>query len=416
MIRISNIIMESKTLKERCHIDTDEDGDCFVGVKADSDDAIVYFPLGYDLPSNEQDIRRDIQFLFKTLASFTTKEDRLLHMKKNEVPQAVNFPIQAYLDIIDYYLDNGDYYMEKDPQYSINTRGKTNWSKTIKNITPAIQNKSFLYFNQIVRTSSPNDTKLITQINKYCVYESFLKLGWLYGTNMPEKPGISLEKNRFVAILNDKISSTNNNRDKSLFSAMIAMIKYLDERTLDKRFYFGTEHFEYIWQAMIDKVFGIRNKGAYFPRAIWIEKYGSNKGIPKHSLEPDSIMIIGDKYYVLDAKFYRYGRTGNSDHLPNSSDINKQITYGEYVETNKGIPNEKLFNAFIMPFNMKINFFGISSWSGNVAEATGDWRKKPSKNYEKIQGILVDIRYLMYHLDGNHDKDKNILAKSIENL
>ena len=403
-----------RTLKERCHIDTDEDGDCFVGVKADSNDTIVYFPLGYELPLNEQEIRRDIQFLFRILATFTTKEDRVLHMKKNEAPQSVNFPIQAYLDVLNYYLDNGGYYTEKESQYSKSTRGKTNWSKTVKNITPVVQNKSFLYFSQIVRTSTPNEDRLITQINKYCVYESFEKLGWLFGTNMPEKSNLKLEKDHWIMILNDKISHSNNEVDKSLFKAMIAMIRYLDENTLDKQFYFGTEHFEYVWQGMIDKVFGIKNKDYYFPRASWKEKFGLRKGIQKHALEPDSIMIFENKFYILDAKFYRYGDTGIPDHLPNSSDINKQITYGEFVRNKENLDNKALYNAFLMPFNMKSNIFGVNGWVENIAEASGDWRNLPNLNYEKIQGIVVDVRFLMYHLEGNHDKEKGALAKAIE--
>ena len=38
---------DKKTLFDRCHVNTNEDGDTFVGVKADSDNVVVYFPLGY---------------------------------------------------------------------------------------------------------------------------------------------------------------------------------------------------------------------------------------------------------------------------------------------------------------------------------------------------------------------------------
>ena len=63
---------------------------------------------------------------------------------------------------------------------------------------------------------------------------------------------------------------------------------------------------------------------------------------------PDTIMIYNGKYYVLDAKCYKYGWTGIPDHLPNGSSINKQITYGEYLEKHKGINADSVFNAFIM--------------------------------------------------------------------
>ena len=44
-------------LKLRCHINENGDGDRFVGIKADSENAMVYFPMGYQLPESEEDIR-----------------------------------------------------------------------------------------------------------------------------------------------------------------------------------------------------------------------------------------------------------------------------------------------------------------------------------------------------------------------
>lgn len=41
----------------RCHVNKNDDGDRFVGIKADSDNAMVYFPIGYQLPASEQDLR-----------------------------------------------------------------------------------------------------------------------------------------------------------------------------------------------------------------------------------------------------------------------------------------------------------------------------------------------------------------------
>lgn len=61
-------------IRRRCHVNTNEDGDRFVGVKADSDDAIVYFPLGYQLPETDAEIRTDIKHLFQVLSEFTEKK------------------------------------------------------------------------------------------------------------------------------------------------------------------------------------------------------------------------------------------------------------------------------------------------------------------------------------------------------
>ena len=126
-------------------------------------------------------------------------------------------------------------------------------------------------------------------------------------------------------------------------------------------------------------------------------------------LEPDTIMIYEDKIYVIDAKYYRYGKTGNPDHLPSTSSINKQITYGEYVKEKKG---KDPFNAFLMPYNMHENPFELNGEFATIGEAISKWKSGNNK-YEHIQGILVDTRFLMHNYE---NKKSNIikLAKSIE--
>lgn len=409
---------EHFNLRKHCHINTNEDGDRFVGIKADSDNAVVYFPMGYELPRSDDELRRDIKNLFRVLATFTTKNDRVLHMDKFSAPQSVDFPIQAYLNVINWYLDhNGSYYTETEATYKVGTHGKKDWSRTIKSQTPMFQGRSPIYLNTVVRNNTPNFNRLITRIHKYCVHEAFERIGWLYTTNKPELPDLAFEKNMFLVTLNDKYSNTNIDSEKQLFKSMIAMIEFIDNQTIDKQFYFGTDKFESVWEKLIDKFFGEPNKDKYFPHALWTEHYGPNKGKESSALEPDSIMIYNGKYYVLDSKYYRYGVYPElgPQALPQSSDINKQITYGQFVARRKVSPGTEVFNAFIMPFNMYNNIFGSVVEYINVAEARGDWIEKP-EIFERVQGIVVDTRYILKNYDGNHDFDKKRLSEEIEKV
>ena len=410
---------EHFNIREHCHVNKNGDGDRFVGIKADSENAMIYFPIGYELPVQDNELRRDIKNLFQVLATFTDKTDRVLEMDKFTAPQSVDFPIQAYLNVINYYLDhNGSYYTETEVTYKIDGRGKTDWGRTAKRLVPVVQGKSFIYLKQVVRDASPDMSRLITRIHKYCVYESFERIGWLYTTNKPEQPDISFDKNMFIATLNEKLGSTNNDADKSLFRSMIAMIEFKDSQTIDKQFYFGTDKFENVWEKLIDKVFGVPNKSDYFPHGLWTARYGKDKDKPASALEPDTIMIYGGKYYVLDAKYYRYGIAPilGINALPQSSDINKQITYGQFVKNRKTPEGAQVYNAFIMPYNRIKNFFGISGLCENVAEAVGDWVDNPDdpEVYERVQGIVLDTRYLLKNYDGNHDADRAVLSGVIE--
>ena len=342
------------------------------------------------------------------------KEDKVIEVQQFETPQNVDFPIHAYLKLITSFLRTGRYYIEKDPKYKTSTKGNTSWPRTVREQRALVQkNGSLIFTKMTVRSVTPNVDKQITQIHKFCVYEAFDKLGWLYVPFKPEQPGPHPTIKESIYILTKKLASSHNDNEQELFRAMKNMLEYMDEKNSDKQYFFGTDYFERIWEHMIDKAFGIEDKTLYFPRTRWLLDYGANK--VKTPLYPDSIMIFRDKYYVLDAKYYRYGWTGNADHLPNGTDINKQITYGEYIEQTCNIPNSKLFNAFVMPYNMADNLFGLTSSIGNIGEAIGDWRTN-MKNYERIQGIVIDTRFLMYNYIGMSEQQKKELAQSIERV
>lgn len=402
-----------KNIRDRCHVNTNDDGDSFVGVKADTDDAIIYFPIGYQLPANDDDLRVDINNLLGVLAAFM-KEDRVIEVSKFEAPRTVDFPMHAYLKVIRSFLRMGRYYIETDPQFRTDTKGKTSWPRTVREQRALVQkNGSLVFTNMTVRSVTPNANKQITQIHRFCVYEAFEKMGWLYVPFMPDKPGPHPGIKESIYILDKKLVATNDDVEQELFNAMRDMLVYIDERSSDKQYFFGTDFFENVWERMIDKAFGVEDKEQYFPRTCWLLDYGRDK--EKRPLQPDTIMIYGDKYYVLDAKLYRYGWDPKPDHLPNSADINKQITYGEYIEQTKSLPNEKLYNAFIMPYNKENNLFMLNGNVGNIGEAVSDW-KSNLKNYERIQGIVVDTRYLMYNYIGTSEQQKKEMAECIEKV
>ena len=317
------------------------------------------------------------------------------------------------MKIITRFLNDGKYYVESDHEYKVGANGQISCSRTVRSQKGIVQNGSLIFTNTVARHLTPNFNKKITQIHKFCVYEAFDKLGWLYITNKPDLPGRCPSVRESIQILTQKISRSHNDNEQELFGAMLNMLKYMDEQNSEKNYLFGTDYFERIWEGMINKAFGIKDKTGYIPKTRWLFDYG--KGKENSPLFPDSIMIYKDKIYVLDAKYYKYGQTGNTDDLPGSADINKQITYGEYIARHLQIPNEKLFNAFLLPYNMTDNKFAFESVFGNFGEAVGDW-KDNTKNYERVQGIVVDTRFLMYnYLTISENYQKN-LAKSIEKV
>lgn len=396
-----------------CHVNSSNHDNTFVGIKVNSNGPNIYFPMGFNLSVDEDEIRQDIQLLFKVLKKYTDRG--IDSVQRNEFNEKIGseFPVESYLAIINYYMSYG-YYIEDKTIFNKSSKGKIDWPKTVKKQKPLLQeNGSFVYIDFIVKNRITTVEKLITEIHKYLVYESFQKIGWLFGNFMPQKPTIKFNKNMFLQILKEQLASTNNDKYKILFITMIDVIQSKSEQQNLNSLFYGTNRFEYVWETMINEQFGILNKEDFFPKAGWhltfnTKKYESSK------LLPDTIMLNDEDIYILDAKYYSYGITKSPMNLPNSSSINKQITYGEYIETEKNYKSEKIFNAFLMPFNGQNNLFQKDTIMLNIGKATGDWRQQNVKSYDEIHGVLLDTKVLMSNSIRNNVKLSELLIGQIK--
>lgn len=392
----------------KVHCTTSElESDDFVGLKFENNRPRIVFPRGYAVSDGENAVRTDIIRLLATINKF---RDRYEGDEERAAlgEQYFSFPLLSYQYIIQDYLLHG-YYVEKESRYVDSLKGKINWKRTIQHKQPQIDGRSAVYLNFVVRKNIINDSNLLTKIHEYCVYESFHYLGWLYTGGMPKKPTISLNKKAFTSILSDALKNTNDTEKRRLFSSMLNVILEATEQfnTTDQKA-FGVDRFEYVWEGLIDYVFGEDNKEDFFPHSTW-DIIGKN-GIKKVNapLEPDTIMMYHNAIYVVDAKYYRYGVTLNPEHLPGTSSIQKQITYGEYIE--KKLSTDRIFNAFVMPFNKKESEDNYRF----VSVGTADWKDTADKRYEFVLGILMDTRHLINTYARKNKSDIEELSTLIE--
>ena len=399
-------------LKEKCFINTNSDEDTFVGIQCLDGDIKINFPLGFSLDqSTDSTLRKDILLLLNILHNFAASSLSSIP-NSSSTAQNSKFPLFAYLFVLKDYVMRG-YYKENIVEYHKSKTGKINWNRTIKTQRPYIQDLNAFYLDFITKKTVVNENELITLIHKYCVYKSFQMLGWLYTNYLPVKPQLKFNQKLFINALKRKLANTFNDADKLLFNNLIIIINADNDYNLDNlNFSFGTNRFEYIWEKMIDKVYGESNKTDYFPKTQW-NILNSEAGLVKSinsPLEPDSIMINKtNDIFVLDAKYYKYGATKRPNDLPGSSSINKQITYGEYIYKLRK-ENTKVYNAFIMPFDS-------SSWGKNqiyyIGYANSDWKKNVF-DYEKVLGILLDVKHLMQISNSKNLKAINELSALIE--
>lgn len=402
--------MRNNSLKNFISEQSSSSSDTFVGIKCEGGNLKIFLPVGFKVDDDDSILRKELLFLLNAI-KYTTERKisddvESIDFQSNK---RQNFPISSFLYVISDFLKRG-YYKEREVIYSKNKRGKIHWGKTIKNVRPFILQNEANYLNFIVRKTPLSENELITLIHEYCVYESFQKIGWLYSFALPNKPRIKFNKALFINILNKKYSNSFVEDNKTLFSHLIKIVKSSGDELESKDYTFGTNRFEYVWELLIDEVFGIRNKSEYFPNTKW-NLIESQTCCKNSTLEPDSIMIHDKKIYILDAKYYKFGMTRNHLDLPGSSSINKQITYGEYVSQLNKFDDKNIYNAFLMPFSK--DEWDCPIQFKYIGDASSEWKSNKLR-YEKIKGILVDTNYLLKAFTLKDNSAISDLSKLIE--
>ena len=429
----------------------------FVGIrceKSKEDGALetsIIFPLGYfkddltlrELP--EEELRECVVNLFMVLSDPSLQEQ--IHQDSSistfaEEHGESEFPMVSYLNVIRNFLDFG-YLDEKEILYKKGANGKINWGRTIKAVQPVITEdaQNLVYLDFIARKVSYNEDTLITQVHKFCVHDALVKLGFLFGIDPSEEPLLDFDYDLFCNAIHSKLAKTFNDRDLRLLADLARIVEYLaGHKTEDGKkaddFYFGVKKFAPVWEAMVDKIFGKLPQGVtkdkFNPHCEWdLNSRKPGYENPNYAMRPDTIMWDeeGNRLYVLDAKYYKFGMTGSASDLPSSGSICKQIAYAEYVETHwktilgvdsiatpsASLQNDTqpkpIYNAFLLPYcfdgenlNLppddgfetrpcKMRFIGFchGNWK-NLDARPGEVDYRP---YHRIAGILLDVRSVM---------------------
>lgn len=375
-------------LKECCSVCNFAD-DSFIGVRFQDGLPQVSFPRGYKLSEDDDAVRKDILGLITVLQRFSNQREG--QNRIGDGADQTSFPILSYQYVIKDFIAHG-YYTEREVEYRLNDSGKINWKRTIQQVQPQVDNGNVVYLNFITKRSI-NKTSILTKIHEFCVYESFSKLGWLYLSTsyLPKKFSLRFNKKMFLATLNDALKNTFNSDKKLLFSSMIEIVNCVEEQADLNNYQFGISRFEYVWENLIDYVFGESNKDIYFPHAKWHIIAGCRT--ESSALEPDTVMKHDGKFFILDAKYYRFGITGLSSHLPATSSIQKQITYGDYIAARHFADSNDIYNAFVMPYAAREGDEPLKF----VSVGTADWVEysPETENYKYVLGILLDTKHIM---------------------
>lgn len=371
-------------------------GNAFVGLKYEKNELEIVFPMGYNIvdsenPEFEFQSRKDILNLISVLSSYGDEENKgHIDQDSNDTKEQNLFPIHSYLYICSDFLTHG-YYVETDVIYRKSNSGKINWPRTIKHIEPNVCENGVFYSNFVTRKVNYNENELITKVHQWCVYQSFLKIGFLFCSFLPQKPALEFNKELFKSVVLSKMSETFNEKSMMLMQNMLNIIEYKDKSKDAKTETFGTYEFENSWEGMVESIYGTEDKTKFYPQGLWI----TDREYPDSELMPDSIMKTAKddkRIFVIDSKYYQRGLDQRKNYgLPHTADMLKQVAYGEFVE-HLGNDGTNVYNVFLMPYNAKEN----TSSPKYTGFAKLKWKEpKLDKQYRKIHGVLLDTRWVM---------------------
>lgn len=397
-------------LKDICHVVSNYSNDNYVGIKFLDDDIEVYFPLGYEIPSDNSECRKSIIKLLKTISieKILNKGDSKYSLNTGKDKE---IPINSFLWIINDYLNNG-LYTDKEKIYVRGKSGKINWKKTL-NTKFYISNNSAIYLDPYVEKNTLEDN-IITDIHAYCVGVSIDYIGWIFG-NIP-RPNNNIRVNKidyYISVINKELLHSFDDKKKNLLLNIKKILEMAGGEYKSKLKNIGTNAYESIWEYMVNSVYGNLDPKLYFPNSKY-NLIGFDKEIDSSSLRPDTVLEVEKDLYILDSKYYKYGITKNPFDLPSTDSIQKQITYGDHAK-NKICKHKKIFNAFIIPYNKYNNKFELEKNIEYVGFAQSSWRNS-KELYEHIGIILIDTKFLIDCYNRQEDNELSKLLASIQKI
>lgn len=383
------------------NINSDLDSD-YIGIDFEEGKFKFIFPRGYNFSKNKNS---DIILLIKMFEKYNkTKNIFNKDLCTISNGEENNFSIINAIWLLKDYEKNG-MYKEFLKTYKIDKKGNINWSKTIKNIKPYIYEDTFAYLDFVVNKNKDNLNNIILLIQKYIIKRCIDILGWLYpNIKINGNCKLPYSKNICIIILKKELKSNNLDRTKTLITHMIKFLENDSGEDAEEILKdFKTKYFQNIWENMLNIILGNENPSDYYPSANWNI---NGKNIKSSNLRPDIILKNNNIIYVIDAKYYKYGITENEKHLPQSSDIIKQLMYSEYIKTLTGC---NAYDAFILPYKSKdqCKFKFIGNANINIC----------SLKNKKILCILADTKTIIqsYVNEMHFENFKNTIIDIIDN-
>lgn len=403
------------------HVATGETDNSFIGLKIIDNQIHFYYPESYHIDTSNYE-RDDLLDLLKTISIAKTCSSDTSNTFDSYINGSES-ALLSYIWILEDYLNNG-FYINSEKCFKTNHNGRINWKRTLQQ-EPVISGSNVVFANLITEQKIPFENILV-ETYRYCIKKSATLIGWIYGITPNEFETIS-NANKMVPLylnaINLEMDNTFDDKKCYRFKHMKNVLIGLDEISDNNSIVYGVDTYHYVFEQMINKIFGTERIEEYYPSFSWFLKY-SNKSEkqPGPTIRPDTIMKTDDKkdIYIIDSKFYRCGSLDLSQPigLPEASSVVKQMVYGSYV---KSIYSDSdVYNVFILPYDAKAENAKAIRESDKtlvyVGSVSSEW--KSNETYTHIHTFLIDLRWVVkiWNKVEHHDEIKRLSEMVKDNI
>lgn len=332
----------------------------FVGMIALRNKVIIVFPKYKKiLKENKEETFENKKYttlLFEVLEKYShnSLNKTYLNEKSHLSDEKIFNLFSLYKRLVEDYIEYGLYKREYEVQ-EVCGEGEIDWERTVNELEGIIS-KNIVYLNYYTYEEEDEKENHIKNIQKYLLakaVEYLKKLDFI--KNLQIELDFFIEEK--IYNIEDSIQKIDLELMNVFSERKIELLKLLKSILEEEEYFFmegivlyGTRNFYNVWEVICQEVLG--NDKRYrkqIPKPKWIE-YKSNVITEVATLIPDITYLKGDKFYILDAKYYNIDFDEDGQLIngaPGVSDIGKQFLYEKSLE--KILGNKEIYNAFIYP-------------------------------------------------------------------
>ena len=403
------------------HKSTGEDNNSFVGLKVIGNEIHFYYPESYRFDSASFE-PGDIWELLNTISiAKSVSDDKVSAYDSTHLDNDSALLSCRWL-IRDYITNGVPVYWNKN--YIVNGSGRINWKRTLKQ-QPIISKGNLLFKELITEIVRPEDA-IIVDAYKYCLYLSIRLLGWLFNIDagtMEIDPNSEARRDEYLYAITSELEKTFNDDRRLRINHMRSILVGLDVICDEQHLVYGVNKYHYVFERMIDRMFGTEDVRGYYPKFEWSLKYPTElSGLSGPTLRPDTIMRGGNDIYIIDSKFYRYGSLdlSKTKGLPEAASIVKQIAYGSYVRDLLAIrepeQRHRVYNVFVLPYDSQgFNASAVACENKDLV-CIGYVSSEGNEKTERVYTFLIDLRNVVRKWNANsHNSEMKLLIEQIIN-